>query len=308
MGAKARNKTRQAPATGGQVLVAGNQASATGGQVPAVGSQAPAVGGQAPVEGNQALSMEVQELSFAYGAHQVLSDVSFVVPKGQVTSILGSNGSGKSTLFYLMTKNLHQQKGRILLGGRDIRSIRVREYARHVSIVNQSNSVNGDLSVKRLVSYGRTPFHSFMQGLGPEDERLIEWAMDITDVQKYHNKPLSQLSGGQRQRVWLAMALAQNTRLLLLDEPTTFLDIRYQVEILRLIRRLNQEFGITIIMVLHDMNQAIYYSDHLLCLRDGCVLAEGSPNEIMSSQLIDELYGIHLPMFNNEQGQFVLQI
>jgi iron complex transport system ATP-binding protein len=252
--------------------------------------------------------MEVRQLSFSYGATRVLSDVSFKAPAGRITSILGANGSGKSTLFYLMTKNLRPQSGQILLDGQDIRAIRARDYARQVSIVNQVNTINGDIETERLVSYGRTPFLSFMQRPGAEDARLIDWAMHITDVEKFRAKPLSQLSGGQRQRVWLAMALAQGTRLLLLDEPTTYLDIRYQVQILRLIRRLNKEFGLTILMVLHDMNQALYYSDYLLCLRDGQVVAQGSPAEVMSERLIEELYDIRLPMIDNAHGRFVLQV
>jgi iron complex transport system ATP-binding protein len=256
----------------------------------------------------KALSMEVRNLSFAYGANQVLSDVSFSVPEGKITSILGSNGSGKSTLFFLMTKNLRPLSGQILLDGRDVRSIRARDYARQVSIVNQANTINGDIEVERLVSYGRTPFLSFMQRPGVEDDHFIEWAMEITDVKQFRRTPISQLSGGQRQRVWLAMALAQNTRLLLLDEPTTYLDIRDQVEMLRLIRRLNTEFGTTIVMVLHDMNQALYYSDSLLCLRDGRVVAQGSPEKVMSERLIEELYGIELPVLDSSHGRFVLQI
>jgi iron complex transport system ATP-binding protein len=262
----------------------------------------------APAPAAAPACMEIRDLSFSYGSNRVLSEISFTVPTGGVTSILGSNGSGKSTLFYLMTKNLRPQSGQILLDGRDIRNIRARDYAQQVSIVNQANTINGDITVERIVGYGRTPFLTMIRRPGPEDERLVEWAMQITDVRKYRDKPFSQLSGGQRQRVWIAMALAQNTRYLLLDEPTTYLDIRYQVEILRLIRRLNEEFGTTIVMVLHDMNQALHYSDHLLCLRDGHVIAQGCPHEILSPELITRLYDVELRVLNSEHGRFVLQI
>lgn len=252
--------------------------------------------------------MEIKNLSFAYGSNRVLEDVSFAVPKGKVTTVLGSNGSGKSTLFYLMTKNLPIQGGEICLDGRSIREIRLRDFAKRVAIVNQTNTVSGDITVEKLVGYGRTPFLSFMQRLGDEDQQLIDWAMGITNVKKYRDKAVSTLSGGQRQRVWIAMALAQNPRLLFLDEPTTYLDIRYQVQILKLIRRLNTEFGMTIVMVLHDMNQAAHYSDEILGLKNGHIVAKGAPEEIVTPERIEEIYGIRLEVMQDRDRRFVLQI
>ena len=252
--------------------------------------------------------MQIKNLSFSYGNSRVLEDVSFTVPEGKVTTVLGSNGSGKSTLFYLMTKNLPMQGGEILMGGQSIREIRLKDFAKRVAIVNQSNTVSGDITVEKLVGYGRTPFLSFMQRMGDEDERLVDWAMEITDVRKYRDKAVSKLSGGQRQRVWIAMALAQNTKLLLLDEPTTYLDIRYQVQILKLVRRLNKEFGITIVMVLHDMNQAIHYSDEIVGLKDGFIVAQGAPEDIVTPDRIEEIYGIRLDVVQADSKRFVLQV
>lgn len=254
------------------------------------------------------VNMEVKNLSFAYGANRVLEDVSFTIAEGKVTTILGANGSGKSTLFYLMTKNLAAEGGEILLDGKNIDGIRLRDFARRVSMVGQTNTVPGDVSAERLVSYGRTPFLGFMQRPGAEDERLIDRAMEIMDVAQYREKAVSTLSGGQRQRVWIAMALAQNTKLLLLDEPTTYLDIRYQIEILRMIRKLNREFGITVVMVLHDMNQAIRYSDEILGLKDGRVAARGRPQEIFTPELIEDIYGVRLETINKGEEIFVLQV
>lgn len=252
--------------------------------------------------------MEIKNLSFSYGNNPVLEDVSFVVPEGKVTTVLGSNGSGKSTLFYLMTQNLPIQGGGIYLDGRNIRDIRLKDFAKKVAIVNQTNAVSGDITVEKLVGYGRTPFLSFMQRMSGEDERLVDWAMEITNVKKYREKAVSTLSGGQRQRVWIAMALAQNPKLLFLDEPTTYLDIRYQVQILKLIRRLNTEFGMTIVMVLHDMNQAIYYSDEILGLKNGRIVAKGAPEEIVTPERIEEIYGIRLEVMQALGSRFVLQI
>jgi iron complex transport system ATP-binding protein len=162
--------------------------------------------------------------------------------------------------------------------------------------------------VEKLVGYGRTPFLSFLKRPGDEDERLVNRAMEITDVAKYRDVAVANLSGGQRQRVWIAMALAQNTELLLLDEPTTYLDIRYQVQVLNLIRRLNREFGITIVMVLHDVNQALTYSDEVIGLKDGRIAAYGRAEEVVTPDLLEEIYGIRLEVIESEGRRFVLQV
>ena len=250
--------------------------------------------------------MQVNGVSFSYGKQEVLKDISFAMKEGSVTTILGANGSGKSTLFYLMTKNLPLITGEILLEGKDIKRLKLKEFAKKVAIVNQTNSIQGDIQVEKLVGYGRTPFLSFLESKRTEDERLIDWAMEITNVKKYRGKPLSSLSGGQRQRVWIAMALAQNTKILLLDEPTTYLDIRYQLEILDLIRRLNREFGITILMVLHDVNQAIRYSDEVIGLKDGRIVAQGVPREVVSPEFMEEIYGVRLDVAYIEKRMYVL--
>jgi iron complex transport system ATP-binding protein len=252
--------------------------------------------------------MEVRNLSFLYGRTPVLQDVSFNVPEGSVTTVLGSNGSGKSTLFALMTRNLPIQGGSVTLDGQNIADIRISEYARIVALVAQINSVDGEITVERLVEYGRTPYLSPFKRLDDEDRRLVEWAMKTTDVMKYRDCAVAKLSSGPRQRVWIAMALAQNTRLLFLDEPTTYLDIRYQVQILRMIRQLNEEHGITVVMVLHDMNQAITYSDQIVGLKDGRIIASGRPQEIFSSELVKQLFDINLEMFSHNAGKFVLQV
>ncbi|MDR0596077.1 MAG: ABC transporter ATP-binding protein [Clostridiales Family XIII bacterium] len=251
--------------------------------------------------------MEIRGLSFSYGKESVLRDIDFAVPQGKVTTILGSNGSGKTTLFHLMTRNLAPQGGEILLGGKPIGAIPLKEYARKVAIVGQSNTVSADISVERLVGYGRTPFMSFFGGHTEEDRRCIEWAMDVTGVDAYRGQSVMKLSGGQRQRAFIAMALAQNTKLLLLDEPTTWLDIRYQVEILRLIRRLNSEYGITIVMVLHDINQAIRYSDVIVGLKGGRIAFQGSPEKALTPERIESIYGIRLEIIKTEETQYVLQ-
>lgn len=253
-------------------------------------------------------AMEVRNLSFAYGKNRVLKDISFRIKEGDITTIMGANGCGKTTLFSLMTRNLYPRRGDIFLKGKNIQNLGLKEFARRVSIVHQYNTSSDDITVERLVSFGRTPHMKMMQGRSEEDERLIRWAMEVTKVGKYRDREISRLSGGQRQRVWIAMALAQNTKILFLDEPTTYLDIRYQIEILELVKKLNREFGITIIMVLHDINQAIYFSDCVIGLKDGLVEMEGNPQEVITRESIRSLYGIELDVTKVGEKKFVLTV
>ena len=251
-------------------------------------------------------AMEVRDLQFAYTKKKILNGISLVIPEGKITTIMGANGCGKSTLFNLMTKNLQPEKGSIYLKGRNIQNLTIREFAQRVAIVHQYNSAAADITVERLISFGRAPHRKMMAASTEEDERLVEWAMEVTDTLQYRNREVSRLSGGQRQRVWIAMALAQNTRILFLDEPTTYLDIRYQIEILELVRKLNREFGITIIMVLHDINQAIAFSDEIIGLKDGRVAVSGEPGLVISRESIYTLYGIELDVLEQNGRKLVL--
>ena len=263
-------------------------------------------------------AMEVRDLHFAYGKNKVLKGVSLKIEEGKITTIMGANGCGKSTLFSLMTKNLYPGKGNIrelrnvmersVLKGKNIQNLNLKEFARKVAIVQQYNSASDDITVENLVAFGRTPHKKMMQGDSAEDERMIEWALEVTNLMEYRGREVSRLSGGQRQRVWIAMALCQGTKTLFLDEPTTYLDIRYQIEILQLVKKLNQEFGITIIMVLHDINQAIAYSDNVIGMKDGKVLVEGDPEEVITEESIRELYGIELGVTRVDGRKFVLAV
>ena len=241
-------------------------------------------------------AMEVKNLSFSYGSNQILSDISLTIPRGKITTIMGANGCGKSTLFSLMTKNLTPGKGKILLEEKSIKKYSLSEFARKVSIVHQHNSAAEDITIERLVSYGRTPYQKMLGGKSEEDERLIEQALQVTGLLDLREREIGRLSGGQRQRVWIAMALAQNTELLFLDEPTTYLDIRYQLEILELVKKLNKEFDITIVMVLHDIG-----------LQGGHVAIEGAPDQVITEESIQKLYGVHL-MVTRVNGSPVVAI
>lgn len=252
---------------------------------------------------------EVNDLSFAYGKHEVLKGLSMTIRKGTITTLIGANGCGKSTLFNLMTKNLKPDRGSILLNGENIQSARLKDFAKQVAIVHQYNTAPSDLSVEKLVSYGRTPYHTM--GLSPdpeEDEKKVQWALEITNTEKIKDKPVSELSGGQKQRVWIAMALAQDTKVLFLDEPTTYLDVRYQLDILRLIKKLNREYGITVIMVLHDINQSLYYSDEIVAMNDGHIIAYGEPTRIITTELVKEVYDVDLHIQTVDGKPFVIPV
>ena len=251
----------------------------------------------------------VKDLSFAYGKQVALKNLDLELHEGKITTLIGANGCGKSTLFNLMTKNLKPDEGEIFLREESITNLRLKDFAKEVSIVHQYNTAPVDLSVEKLVGYGRTPYHTM--GLSPdpkEDEEKIRWALEITHTYKHKDKPVSELSGGQKQRVWIAMALAQDTRVLFLDEPTTYLDIRYQLQILKLIRQLNREFGITIIMVLHDINQSLYYSDEIVAMKNGRMIAHGLPEEILTGELVQEVYDVNLDIRTVDGKPFVIPV
>ena len=249
--------------------------------------------------------MIIKDLSYSYPNKQVLDNVSFSIKDKKITTILGPNGCGKTTMFQLMTKNLKLQTGTICLEDKNINEIKLKEFARKVSIVHQYNTAWPDITVEKLVSYGRVPYVKLGRGYSREDKEKIAWAMNVTGIDSFKGRPLATLSGGQKQRAWIAMALAQNTEILLLDEPTTYLDIKYQIEILRLIKRLNEEYGITIVMVLHDINQAIAFSDEIIGLKDGKVMVCGSQEKELNPKAIEMLYDINLKM-ETVQGKKVI--
>ena len=254
--------------------------------------------------------LSIEHLTFHYDNDPpVLRDLSINIRGGAITTLMGANGCGKSTLLQILTKNLKPDKGVIRLEGQELGEISLRGFAKKAAIVHQKNTAPDDLTVERLVSYGRLPYSSiFKAGLDEENQMQVERALSLTDLTDLRDRRVGTLSGGQRQRAFIAMALAQNTKLLFLDEPTTFLDVRYQVEILRLVERLNREEGITIVMVLHDINQALSYSDEVLGLRDGQVAVQGPPNEVITSDVIQVLYGINLPVIRAEGKLCVMAV
>lgn len=252
---------------------------------------------------------KINNLSFAYDKHEVIKNLNLELHKGKITTLIGANGCGKSTLFNLMTKNLVPDSGEILLNGQNVANMKLKDFAKKAAIVHQYNTAPVDITVKDLVAFGRTPYHTM--GLSKdavEDEEKVQKAMEITNILKYKDKPVSELSGGQKQRVWIAMALAQDTNILFLDEPTTYLDIRYQLQILKLVRQLNTDYGITIIMVLHDINQSLYYSDEIVAMKSGKIIAQGMSESVITSDLIKQVYDVELEIKQIGGKPFVIPI
>ncbi|WP_313131628.1 ABC transporter ATP-binding protein [Anaerocolumna sp.] len=247
--------------------------------------------------------MEAKQITFRYGENPFMQKLNTKIKEGSITTIIGPNGSGKSTLLNLFVNQLKPNSGDIWLEDRNLKSYKQKTIAEKIAIVYQHNNVPGDITVERLVGYGRTPYQSFWNSRDDEEEEVIDWALMVTKLQELRHKKISELSGGERQRTFIAMALAQKTDILFLDEPTTYLDIYYQYEILHLIRELNQKFSMTIIMVLHDINQAIQFSDNVIIMKKGKIVFDGPVREGITEQRIEEVYGIRSMIQWSEQNQ-----
>jgi iron complex transport system ATP-binding protein len=232
---------------------------------------------------------------------EVLHGVTTSFPENKVTTIIGPNGCGKSTLLKICADILTPSSGSVTLDDVDIRTFKPKELARKIAILSQKELAL-DETVYELVSYGRYPHQRYGAGLSPLDKERIESAMETTHVAEFRNRMLSQLSGGQRQRVYIAMAIAQDTGIILLDEPTTYMDISVRFEIMELVRSLQQS-GKTIVMVLHDIDLALDYSDHILVMKDGNLVLEGTSEDIIASRKIDEVFNVRMSILDHDERQ-----
>ncbi|MCX7618942.1 ABC transporter ATP-binding protein [Tepidiforma sp.] len=237
------------------------------------------------------MNLAVERLTLAHGRRDVVRDVSFDIVAGEMVAILGPNGSGKSTLLRGMARLHPPRSGRVLLDGRDIRAMNSRHVARVLAILPQAPSSGLDLTVRELAFRGRYPHQGFLQRVTRHDIEAVEWALEATDALALADRPLAALSGGERQRAWIAMALAQEPRILLLDEPTTFLDVAHQVEVMHLLRRLNAR-GITIVAVLHDLALAGRFTSRIIAIRDGQVAFDGPPSAVLDPEALERVFGV----------------
>ncbi|ELY3760140.1 iron-enterobactin ABC transporter ATP-binding protein [Cronobacter universalis] len=233
-----------------------------------------------------------EALTLGYGDFRVADGLNVAIPDGKFTAIIGPNGCGKSTLLRTLSRLMKPLGGQVRLDGESIKRFATKEVARRIGLLAQNASAPGDITVAELVARGRYPHQPLFTRWRDEDERAVQKAMAATGVTALAEQSVDTLSGGQRQRAWIAMVLAQETSILLLDEPTTWLDISHQIDLLELLSALNREQGYTLAAVLHDLNQACRYANHLIALRDGKIIAEGAPSEIVDAALIEAIYGL----------------
>ena len=237
-------------------------------------------------------SLTIENLTLGYGDRNVIERLDLAIPPGQVTVIVGANACGKSTLLRSMSRLLAPRTGRVVLDGKEVHRTPAKQLARTLGLLPQSPIAPEGITVADLVGRGRHPHQGMFARWSKEDDTAVAEALDATETSALADRPVDELSGGQRQRVWIAMALAQHTDLLLLDEPTTFLDVSHQIEVLDLLTDLNQQRGTTIVMVLHDLNMAARYSDHLIALADGTLHAAGKPAEVLTEDTVRAVFGL----------------
>ncbi|MDI6411652.1 ABC transporter ATP-binding protein [Streptomyces albus] len=233
-----------------------------------------------------------QNLTLAYDQRTIVRDLDVAVPDRSFTVVVGPNACGKSTLLRALSRMLKPAQGQVLLDGQDIAGMQAKALARTLGLLPQSSIAPDGITVSDLVARGRYPHQGLLRQWSRDDERVVAESMAATGVDGLGDRFVDELSGGQRQRVWIAMALAQQTPLLLLDEPTTYLDIAHQIEILDLCARLHEEEGRTLVAVLHDLNHAARYATHLIAMRDGRIVAQGPPREVVTAGLVEEVFGM----------------
>ena len=240
--------------------------------------------------------IKAQNICVSINDKEIVHNLSLEIPEGKVTAIIGPNGCGKSTTLKALSRIL-PYKGSVTFKGSEMSALSQREFAKSLAILTQSPQAPSDLTVNDLVEMGRFPHRGFFGRGGKDDKEHVEWALAQTGVTAMRNRLLNTLSGGERQRAWIAMALAQRPEVLLLDEPTTYLDICHQLEIMQLIGRLNQELGLTVVMVVHDLNHAIMYADHVVVVKAGKLVTSGAPREIITADLLAEVFKVKADEF-----------
>lgn len=237
-------------------------------------------------------SIITQSLDIAYEEALIVKALDMHIPHGKITSIIGPNGCGKSTVLKAIGRILRPRSGHVYLSGEDIRKLSTKDVAKKMAILPQTPTAPSGLTVSELVAYGRFPHQRGFGKLTPEDKKIVQWALSVTKLTEFEHREVDTLSGGQRQRVWIAMALAQQTEILLLDEPTTYLDITHQIEILDLLTDLNRSRGCTILMVLHDINLSARYADYIFAMRQGKLIAQGAPQDVITEELIKDVFSL----------------
>ena len=247
--------------------------------------------------------LQTKQLSFRQPTSFTLQVEDLHIKKGEIVSLIGPNGSGKSTLLRLISRLIKPQQGNVVLDGHDIYSLKSVDVAKKLAMLPQMQDHQMDVTVRELIEFGRSP-HRKGRGMSQEDHDIVAWAMSVTKLEHYANRLLPSLSGGERQRAWIAMAVAQRPDILLLDEPTTFLDIAHQLEVMELVHELNETLGMTIVMVLHDINQAAQYSDRLVVLKNGTIQYDGIPQCVLCREMFQSIFEIDAEIYQQNGRAF----
>lgn len=255
----------------------------------------------AGTEAGGATRLAARSVAVGYGARPVIDGLDVAIPPGVITTIIGPNGCGKSTLLRTLSRLLKPTSGTVVLDGEDIAGLRTRDVAKKLGLLPQAPVAPEGLTVSDLVARGRHPHQSWLRQWSSDDAAVVGRALAMTGVSDLADRPVDSLSGGQRQRVWISMTLAQGTDLLLLDEPTTYLDLAHAIDVLDLVDDLH-ESGCTVVMVLHDLNLATRYSDNLVVMRDGAILAQGHPREVITAELLHEAFGLRAKVIDDPVG------
>jgi iron complex transport system ATP-binding protein len=254
------------------------------------------------------LSGEELVVGYSSAEEPVIDGESLRIPPGAVTALVGPNGSGKSTLLKGLSTQLGLDAGTVLLDGRDVHALETKELARRLGLLSQENTSPDSIPVEKLVEHGRYPHRGFFDGLSEADREAIDRAIELAGVEHLRGREVGSLSGGQKQLVWIAMILAQETDVLLLDEPTTFLDLHHQLEVMEVVETLRDDSDVTVVLVLHDVDQAARYADHMIALKDGAIHARGPPGEIVTEELLAEVFGIDAEVERTEHGPRVVPL
>lgn len=238
------------------------------------------------------VQLNTKNMDVGYDEKLIIKDLNLEIPIGKITALIGANGSGKSTILKTMARIMSPKEGLVLLDGKSIHSESTKEVAKRLAMLPQNPSAPEGLTVYELVTYGRFPHQKGFGTLTFEDKEIVMSALRVTGMEEFYDRPVDQLSGGQRQKAWIAMALAQETEILFLDEPTTFLDMAHQLEVLKLLEKLNREEGRTIIMVVHDLNHAARYAQNMVAINHGTIVSEGTPKRVMTKEVLRDVFGI----------------
>ncbi|TNH03864.1 ATP-binding cassette domain-containing protein [Testudinibacter sp. TR-2022] len=250
------------------------------------------------------MSLQIRHISKKYAEKTILNDISLTIPKGKITSFIGPNGAGKSTLLAIISRLLQADSGEVRLDGSSISQIPNGEIAKRLSILKQSNHLDLRLTVEDLVAFGRFPYSKGR--LTETDRDYIERSLDYMDLQKMRHVFINELSGGQRQRAYIAMTLAQDTDYILLDEPLNNLDMKHSVQIMQVLRKLCDELGKTVVIVIHDINFASCYSDYIVALKNGCLVQQGEVGQIMQTAALQQIYGMQIPIHTIDENKIAV--